>query len=211
MSLMPPEAQARLDEVLNSPARGRSRRDQTFEPARQHVRPKLVTKAAVAEVEAVDAVGTFEALVSDFGPDRQHERFAATAFNNAVAKICRDGVSVPVLFGHAQADAVSVLGAVPPDGWRIDAHGLHASGWIDTLDPVGAKVFRMLKPARCSGASGSAWSVVGSQAAPERTGSPFSKRLTACSNSASCPCQPTAERAPSERRQMTPCRPPVNY
>jgi HK97 family phage prohead protease len=136
---------ARLDDVLNSSPVGKSRHDQTFRLARHHVRPHVVTKAAVAEVAAVDSVGTFEALVSDFGPDRQHERFAPHAFDNAVAKIRNDGISVPVLFGHAAADAISVLGAVPPDGWRIDAQGLHATGWIDTLDPVGAKVHRMLK------------------------------------------------------------------
>jgi hypothetical protein len=44
---------------------------------------------------------------------------------------------VPVLFGHALGDANSVLGAVPPDGWRIDRDGLHARGWIDVADSVG--------------------------------------------------------------------------
>ena len=145
MTSMPAAAQARLDAVLNAPVVGRTRHEQTGDLARRYVRPDVIVKAAVAEVAAPDEVGTFEALVSDYGPDRQHERFAPGAFDRAVSKIRKEGHSVPVLFGHAAADAISVLGAVPPDGWRIDADGLHASGWIDTLDPVGAKVFRMLK------------------------------------------------------------------
>src|SRR5687768_7431477 len=54
------EAQARLDAVLNSPPTGRSRHAQTIDLARQHNAPEDgITKAAVAEVEAVDEIGTF--------------------------------------------------------------------------------------------------------------------------------------------------------
>jgi HK97 family phage prohead protease len=145
MTSMPAAAQARLDRVLSSPVRGRSRHDQTRDLARHHVPATDVITKAVAEVEAPDAVGTFEALVSDYGPDRRDERFAPGAFDNAVAKIRRNGRSVPVMFGHAQADANAILGAVPPDGWRIDGEGLHARGWLDTADTVGLKIHRMLK------------------------------------------------------------------
>jgi HK97 family phage prohead protease len=140
------EAQKRLDEVLNAPPTGRSRHAQTIDLARRHDTPDVITKAAVAQVEAVDdEIGTFEALVSDFGPDRTHERFDRHAFDNAIAKIRADGRNTPVLFGHTQTDANSVLGAVPPDGWRIAADGLHATGWLDVMDSVGSKIHRMLK------------------------------------------------------------------
>jgi HK97 family phage prohead protease len=140
-------AQERLDAVLAAPPTGRSRHSQTIDLARQHAREHPAHIKAVAEVTATapDITGQFEALVSDFGPDRQGERFAPTAFNNAVAKIVKAGRSVPVLFGHSASDANSVLGAVPSDGWRIDANGLHAHGWIDVADSVGAKIHRMLK------------------------------------------------------------------
>src|SRR5215211_6720269 len=90
-------AQARLDAVLSGPVVGRSRHAQVVDLARQrvheHERPEYhghsaYTKAAtatdVATSATADVLGEFEALVSDFLPDRQGERFAPHAFDGAL-------------------------------------------------------------------------------------------------------------------------------
>jgi HK97 family phage prohead protease len=140
-------AQERLDAVLAAPPTGKSRHAQVADLARQHARehPTRIKAVAAVAATAADYTGEFEALVSDFRPDRQGERFAPAAFDGAIAKIRKAGRSVPVLFGHTISDANSVLGAVPADGWRIDSEGLHARGWVDVNDAVGMKVHKMLK------------------------------------------------------------------
>jgi len=151
-------AEARLDAVLNAPTTGPSRHAQVVDLARQrvheHERPeyhehsaytKAVATADVATDVTADVLGEFEAVVSDFLPDRQGERFAPHAFDAALATIRKNGTACPVLFGHRQDTVSSVLGMVPADGWSITRDGLVARGWIDTSDSVGAKVYKMLK------------------------------------------------------------------
>src|SRR5215218_9050530 len=150
-------AQERLDAVLNGPVVGRSRHAQVVDLARQrvheHERPEHLeysayTKAATADVAAdvtAEVLGEFEAVVSDFLPDRHGERFAPHAFDGALDRIRKNGTACPVLFGHKQDTVSSVLGMVPSTGWSITRDGLTAKGWIDVSDSVGAKVHRMLK------------------------------------------------------------------
>ena len=150
-------AQERLDAVLNGPVIGRSRHAQVVDLARQrvheHERPEHLeysayTKAATADVAAdvtAEVLGEFEAVVSDFLPDRHGERFAPHAFDGALDRIRKNGTACPVLFGHKQDTVSSVLGMVPSTGWSITRDGLTAKGWIDVSDSVGAKVYRMLK------------------------------------------------------------------
>jgi len=143
---------ARLQEVLDRPA-GRSRHEQVAALARERAaggqaHDGVITKAVAAVAEPVEdtpLAGTFEAIVSDFLPDRQLEAFTPDAWTKALDKIRRAGRSTPVLFGHSQSSPAAVLGAVPPDGWRVTPDGLIARGWIDTTDSVGSKVFRMIK------------------------------------------------------------------
>ena len=90
-------AQERLDAALHGPVVGPSRHAQVVDLARQrvheHERPEhhehsAYTKAAtatdVATSATADVLGEFEALVSDFLPDRQGERFAPHAFDGAL-------------------------------------------------------------------------------------------------------------------------------
>jgi HK97 family phage prohead protease len=135
----------RLQEVLDAPPRGPSRHAQVVDLARRHVRDHPArTKAVAADVTA-DVLGEFEAVVSDFLPDRQGERFGVNAFDGALDRIRKAGTSIPVLFGHRQDAVDSVLGMVPSTGWSVTSDSLVARGWIDTSDSVGAKVFKMLK------------------------------------------------------------------
>jgi len=96
-SYMPAHAQARLDAVLHGPTVGPSRHAQVVDLARQrvheheraeHLEYSAYTKAAtatdVATSATADVLGEFEALVSDFLPDRQGERFAPHAFDGAL-------------------------------------------------------------------------------------------------------------------------------
>jgi HK97 family phage prohead protease len=149
MNAMQQAAQERLDAVLAAPARGRTRHDQVADLCRQHANDQhVVTKeVAVAETTATgsDITGEFKAIVSDFGPDRQHERFTIGSFDKALDKIRRTGKATPVLFGHTQNAIGAVLGMVPPDGWRIDDEGLHAHGWLDVTEPLGMRMYKMLQ------------------------------------------------------------------
>src|SRR5215217_4784916 len=150
-------AQARLDAVLSGPVVGRSRHAQVVDLARQrvheheraeHLEYSAYTKAATADVAAdvtAEVLGEFEAVVSDFLPDRHGERFAPHAFDGALDRIRKNGTACPVLFGHKQDTVDSVLGMVPFTGWSITRDGLTAKGWVDTSDSVGARVYRMLK------------------------------------------------------------------
>src|SRR5688500_4231332 len=96
-------AQERLDAVLAAPPTGKSRHTPVTDLARQHTRehPTHIKAVAAVAATAPDYTGEFEALVSDFRPDRQRERFAPAAFDGAIAKIRTAGRSVPVLFGHS--------------------------------------------------------------------------------------------------------------
>jgi HK97 family phage prohead protease len=160
MSYMPAHAQARLDAVLSGPVVGSSRHAQVVDLARQRVHEherqghheyleySAYAKAATADVAAdvtADVLGEFEAVVSDFLPDRQGERFAPHAFDGALDRIRKNGTACPVLFGHKQDTVSSVLGMVPSTGWSITNDGLTAKGWIDVSDSVGAKVYKMLR------------------------------------------------------------------
>src|SRR5215218_4722950 len=118
-------AQERLDAVLSGPVVGRSRHAQVVDLARQrvheheraeHLEYSAYTKAATADVATdvtADVLGEFEALVSDFLPDRQGERFAPHAFDGALTQIRKNGTACPVLFGHKQDTVSSVLCVVP--------------------------------------------------------------------------------------------------
>jgi HK97 family phage prohead protease len=108
-------------------------------------RTKAAPATDVATSATADVLGEFEALVSDFLPDRQGERFAPHAFDGALDRIRKNGTACPVLFGHKQDTVSSVLGMVPSTGWSVTNDGLTAKGWIDVSDSVGAKVYRMLK------------------------------------------------------------------
>src|SRR5215211_468261 len=124
-------AQERLDAVLNGPVVGPSRHAQVVDLARQrvheHERPEHLEYSAYTKAAAVgqsadvtaDVLGEFEAVVSDFLPDRQGERFAPHAFDGALARIRTNGTCIPVLFGHKQDTVDSVLGMVPFTGWSI--------------------------------------------------------------------------------------------
>jgi hypothetical protein len=50
-----------------------------------------------------------------------------------------------VIFSHTVSGLDSVLGGVPPGGWRITSDALLASGWLDVSTPVGQKIRNMLK------------------------------------------------------------------
>jgi HK97 family phage prohead protease len=141
----------RLDEVLNAPA-GPSRHAQALELARERAaaepRDDRIVKAVAAVAEPVEDAalsGEFVALVSDFLPDRQMETFVSGAWTKALNKIKEAGRSVPILFGHSLDSPTSVLGAVPASGWQATDAGLLARGWIDVTDPIGLKVFKMLR------------------------------------------------------------------
>jgi hypothetical protein len=111
-------AQERLDAVLAAPPTGKSRHAQVADLARQHAREHPAHVKAVAGVTA-DVLGEFEAVVSDFLPDRQGERFAVGAFNGALDRIRKAGRAIPVLFGHRVDSVHSVLGLVPSTGWSV--------------------------------------------------------------------------------------------
>ena len=68
-----------------------------------------------------------------------------TAFNGAIDRIRKAGKATPVLFGHELGNVHAVLGMIPPDGWSVHHDGLRARGWVDTTDPIGAKLFKMLR------------------------------------------------------------------
>jgi HK97 family phage prohead protease len=149
MNAVTAAAMERLQRVLDAPVTGPSRHAQVAEVAEQHAadepRIGIVTKQVAVEPVAEDVTGELEAVVSDFLPDRQMETFVPGAFDNAVAKIRKSGKATPVLFGHSQDTIGAVLGMVPSTGWRVDHEGLHANGWLDVSEPLGQKMYRMLK------------------------------------------------------------------
>jgi HK97 family phage prohead protease len=105
-----------------------------------------VHRKLVDAVETESKVtGEFTALISDFDKDRQGERFAPGAFDNALRKLRRSGRPVPILFGHEQGNLHSVLGMVPADGFWTDRQGLHAKGWIDVTKEPGMKLYELLR------------------------------------------------------------------
>jgi HK97 family phage prohead protease len=119
-------------------------RQRAAAPRPDHVYTKQAA-VAVAEPATDTTTGEFEAFVSDYLPDRQMQAFVPGAYDKAIAKIKQEGKATPILFGHSSKIAAAVLGVVPPDGWTITTEGLVARGWIDTEDPVGAKVYRMIQ------------------------------------------------------------------
>jgi HK97 family phage prohead protease len=100
-------------------------------------------------VEAVEpqseVTGAFVALVSDYGVDRQRERFARHAFDKAIAKIAAERRAVPVLYGHDQQSTEAIVGYVPPSGWAATDRGLIAKGQIDVTGAVGLRLYKMLR------------------------------------------------------------------
>jgi HK97 family phage prohead protease len=144
-------SETRLAAVLNAEP-GTSHHAQVAELAQQRVAnggtpADVETKQVAAVAAEPDKVtGTFEAIVATTHADRQGERFAPGAFRDAIDTIRRSGKALPVLFSHQVGDALSCLGLVPPDGWKLDPDGtLHARGWVDVAEPVGARIFRMLR------------------------------------------------------------------
>lgn len=119
-------------------------------PAADRPRP---TKANVAMhhklVETVQPqsqiTGEFTARVSDYGVDRQNERFARHAFDNAIAKLAAERRAVPVLYGHDQTSTEAIVGLVPPDGWAATDQGLIAKGQLDVTGAVGMRIYKMLQ------------------------------------------------------------------
>ncbi len=98
------------------------------------------------DIETTERVtGEFTAKISDWEVDRQGERFAPTAFDNAIRKLKKDGRPIPVLFGHDQQSMAAVLGHVMPDGLHVTSDGLYAEGWVDTSTDVGRKLHEMLR------------------------------------------------------------------
>jgi hypothetical protein len=99
----------------------------------------------VADVEATPRAGEFTARVSDFETDRDGEQFDRHSYDGIVAEIKAAGRTTPVIFSHTVSGLDSVLGGVPPGGWRITSDALLASGWLDVSTPVGQKIRNMLK------------------------------------------------------------------
>jgi len=101
------------------------------------VRPRPVKADVDMHRKLVEAVepqsevtGEFVALVSDYGVDRQRERFARHAFDNAIAKVAAERRAVPILYGHDQSSTEAIVGLVPPNGWAATDRGLIAKGQI---------------------------------------------------------------------------------
>jgi HK97 family phage prohead protease len=142
-------AQARLEEVLNSPPTGRSRHAQTVDLARRHALQAraddlIVKQVAATDVEA-DPSGQFVAMVSDYKPDRDGDRFLPGAWTTAIARIRQAGRPLPLLFGHDTHNAGSVIGPVQPDDIWADAKGLWIRGWLDVGDSLGQRLHRMVQ------------------------------------------------------------------
>jgi HK97 family phage prohead protease len=93
---------------------------------------------------ASEITGAFTALVSDYGVDRQGERFARHAFDNAIARVAAQRRATPVLYGHDQQSVEAIIGFVPPNGWTANDKGLIARGQLD-MDMIGGRIYRMLQ------------------------------------------------------------------
>jgi HK97 family phage prohead protease len=143
------EQRAELERILNAD-RGPSRFDhlRDLQASRAASSPSPPTRIkAVAQVapHSETISGEFSALISDWSVDHDGERFDPHAWDRTVADIRKAGRAIPVLYGHTQQNVDAMLGYIPSDGLWVDAEGLHAKGWIDTVDPIGARVWRMLK------------------------------------------------------------------
>jgi HK97 family phage prohead protease len=140
----------RLDEVLAAEPQGPTRHERVAALAEQHAADRTprqgVRHKQVATVEPEQKLtGEFVALISDWQPDRQRERFARTAFDKALAKLRAAGKPTPVLFGHDQQTFGGVIGAVAADQFWTDSEGLWARGWLDVTSEVGSKLHEMLR------------------------------------------------------------------
>ena len=143
-------AQERLDAVLAAPPTGRSRHTQTIKLAHAGTpRNNTSSSRRLRGPHGPQLHRTFSASSKrscrTSRLDRQNERFVPTAFNGAIDRIRKAGKATPVLFGHELGNVHAVLGMIPPDGWSVHHDGLRARGWVDTTDPIGAKLFKMLR------------------------------------------------------------------
>ena len=177
-------AQERLDAVLNSPPRGKSRHAQTVDLARRHALHAraddlIVKQVAATDVEA-DPTGQFVAMVSDYKTDRDGDRFLPGAWTPAIARIRQAGRPLPLLFGHDTHSPGSVIGLVQPDDIWADAKGLWIRGWLDVGDSLGRRLHRMVQNGVLS------WSVGFSLARKQRgsDGSTNSSKSASCTRSA---------------------------
>jgi HK97 family phage prohead protease len=108
----------------------------------------ITIKAAVAEVAETPAdedTGEVIALVSDYGIDRDGERFAVGSWSNAISKIRAAGRPLPLLFGHDSHNPSTVVGMAGPNDLWADERGLWLRGWLDTTDSLGQRIYRMVK------------------------------------------------------------------
>jgi uncharacterized protein len=106
---------------------------------------KQVAVAELAETPANEHPGEVTALVSDYGIDRDNERFAVGAWDHALAKIKAAGKPLPLLFGHDPGNPSTVVGMAGPDDVWADERGLWLRGWLDTSDSLGKRIYRMVK------------------------------------------------------------------
>ncbi len=109
------------------------------------------TKKASIQIKAGPddglADGQFTAYASVFGNiDSYGDVVVKGAFANTLAEWLKSGNPIPVLFGHNMSDPDYNIGAV--ESAVEDEHGLLVTAQIDTSNPKGLQVYKMLKGRR---------------------------------------------------------------
>ena len=91
-----------------------------------------------------DAPGSFVALVSTYGVDRQGDRVMPGAFRHSLQQWRESGRTIPV---HADHDGKvgAVVGRIDPRLTMETERGLEAGGVLDTSTALGKRVYELVK------------------------------------------------------------------
>ena len=85
----------------------------------------LLLKASTTIVD--QELGQFDALVSAWDADREHDTIAPTAFDKTIAAWQASGKALPLLFEHT----TEAVGHIDPNTMRPTREGLVAAGEVD--------------------------------------------------------------------------------
>ena len=94
-----------------------------------------------ATVDTDQEFGTFAAVVSAWGPDREHDVIERQAFDRTIIAWQRSGKNLPLLFEHS----TEAVGHVDPYSMHASDEGLVVAGKIDRGTPKGQQVWRQIK------------------------------------------------------------------
>jgi HK97 family phage prohead protease len=92
-------------------------------------------------VDTDQEMGTFQAIVSAWGPDREKDVIMPTAFDATIAAWRSSGKNLPLLFEHS----TEAVGHVDPSTMQATEDGLLVGGEVDRSTEKGQQVWRQIK------------------------------------------------------------------